>query len=324
MTIDTHPALIAFDAALAEVGVRNVLLADQIRGAFVRQIAAQQGEALYDGLTLDQVKDRLAVLGADDLRGLVVSLMIQARIANRAYQRRSKAAQHGEAVALADDDDDDDRPTLRGCIEAIKQAHDESLEGEHASARVMLRDVVADLEQIATQPAAAPQPVAQTDVPPVLVRDLAEIIGASVPAVCAALLECGRSPRSTNMAVGGEEAVAVAKRLAAAPAGVAGQAVAYRYPYRFRDIGETGAYEIVAHDVAVVMRLPRGEPLYTAPPARQALTDEVLLQLNYPNGYDGGMLLVGCDEELVAYARAVIAEFCRINGIGIEAGKDGG
>lgn len=45
---------------------------------------AQPAEPLYDGLTLDQVKERLAALEADDLRGLVVSLLIQQRIAERA------------------------------------------------------------------------------------------------------------------------------------------------------------------------------------------------------------------------------------------------
>ena len=41
--------------------------------------------------------------------------------------------------------------------------------------------------------------------------------------------------------------------------------VAYRYPYKFRDIGETGAYEYHSHDFAVVANMPVGEPLYTRP-----------------------------------------------------------
>ena len=55
---------------------------------------------------------------------------------------------------------------------------------------------------------------------PVLVRDLAEILGATVPEVCDALAECGVPRRSTNMAVSGLEAVAVAAMLkqAAEPA----------------------------------------------------------------------------------------------------------
>lgn len=48
---------------------------------------------------------------------------------------------------------------------------------------------------------------------PLLVRDLAEIAGTDVHSVCAALVELGHSPRSTNMAVTPDEAVAVAKRL---------------------------------------------------------------------------------------------------------------
>lgn len=48
---------------------------------------------------------------------------------------------------------------------------------------------------------------------PVLVRDLAEILGATVPEVCDALAECGGPRLSTNMAVSGEEALAVAAKL---------------------------------------------------------------------------------------------------------------
>jgi hypothetical protein len=47
-----------------------------------------------------------------------------------------------------------------------------------------------------------------------------------------------------------------------------GEPVAWRYKYKFRDIGETGAYEYHSHDFACVARLPEGEPLYTAPPAQ--------------------------------------------------------
>ncbi|CAB4158923.1 Domain of unknown function DUF551 [uncultured Caudovirales phage] len=43
--------------------------------------------------------------------------------------------------------------------------------------------------------------------------------------------------------------------------------VAWRYKYKFRDIGETGAYEYHSHDFACVARLPKGEPLYAAPVA---------------------------------------------------------
>lgn len=71
-------------------------------------------------------------------------------------------------------------------------------------------DEAGTLRVVLTPPA---QP--QSEPPPLLVRDLAEILGATVPVVCAALVAMGKPPRSTNMAVGGEEAVAVAKHLAA-------------------------------------------------------------------------------------------------------------
>lgn len=57
----------------------------------------------------------------------------------------------------------------------------------------------------------APQP----DMQPLLVRDLAELIGSTVPAVCKALEDLGTKPRrSTNAAVTPDEALAVARRLA--------------------------------------------------------------------------------------------------------------
>ena len=39
--------------------------------------------------------------------------------------------------------------------------------------------------------------------------------------------------------------------------------VAWRYKYRFKDIGETGAYEYHSHDFVVVTRFPKGDSLYT-------------------------------------------------------------
>lgn len=60
-----------------------------------------------------------------------------------------------------------------------------------------------------TVKASQPAPTQQ----PVLVRDLAEILGATVPEVCDALAECGGPRLSTNMAVSGEEALAVAAKL---------------------------------------------------------------------------------------------------------------
>lgn len=50
---------------------------------------------------------------------------------------------------------------------------------------------------------------------PVLVRDAAEVLGVSVPEVSAALVKLGQWPRSTNMAISGEELLAVAAALMA-------------------------------------------------------------------------------------------------------------
>lgn len=59
-------------------------------------------------------------------------------------------------------------------------------------------------------------PAAQEEtVPPVLVRDAAAVLGVGVPDVCNALRKLGRPERSTNMAISGEELVAVAERVAA-------------------------------------------------------------------------------------------------------------
>lgn len=59
-------------------------------------------------------------------------------------------------------------------------------------------------------PGCNPAPTQQ----PVLVRDLAEILGATVPEVCDELAECCGGPRrSANMAVSGVEALAVAAQL---------------------------------------------------------------------------------------------------------------
>lgn len=49
---------------------------------------------------------------------------------------------------------------------------------------------------------------------PLLVRDVAELIGSTVPDVCKALVQLGHGQRSTNAAVHPEEAIAVAKLLA--------------------------------------------------------------------------------------------------------------
>lgn len=53
-------------------------------------------------------------------------------------------------------------------------------------------------------------------VPPVLMRDVAELLGVTVRDVSAALVALGYRQRSTNMAIGGEEAVSVARHIRAA------------------------------------------------------------------------------------------------------------
>ena len=79
------------------------------------------------------------------------------------------------------------------------------------------------------QPAHATQAEAKTDDPVqvFLVRDVASLLGASVPDVCDALAELGYEPRrSTNAAISPDEAIAVAKRINPAP----GVPVAYGVP----------------------------------------------------------------------------------------------
>ena len=64
---------------------------------------------------------------------------------------------------------------------------------------------------------------------------------------------------------------------AAAKAGTAadvGEPVAWRWKYRFKDIGETGAYEYHSHHYAVIARIPKGEPLYTADQLAAAVAQE--------------------------------------------------
>lgn len=71
----------------------NMAVTAEMAGAIERHFGpVAPAEPLYDGLTLDQVKERLAALGADDLRGLVVSLLIQQRIAERAFSAARLAA----------------------------------------------------------------------------------------------------------------------------------------------------------------------------------------------------------------------------------------
>ena len=51
--------------------------------------------------------------------------------------------------------------------------------------------------------------------------------------------------------------------------------VAWRWPYQFKDIGETGAYEHHSHDFAVLAHMPKGEPLYTADALRDVLEQAI-------------------------------------------------
>ena len=59
------------------------------------------------------------------------------------------------------------------------------------------------------------QPAAQA-VAPVLVRDVAEVLGVSVAHINSALIVAGCAPRSTNMEISGEELLAVAAAVKAA------------------------------------------------------------------------------------------------------------
>jgi len=76
----------AFKHALAGGHIQDLYRLPQrcaARAALAQQAAAS-GDA-FEGLTLDQVKANLSLLKEDDLRGLVVSLLIQQRIAERAF-----------------------------------------------------------------------------------------------------------------------------------------------------------------------------------------------------------------------------------------------
>ena len=50
--------------------------------------------------------------------------------------------------------------------------------------------------------------------------------------------------------------------------------VAWRWPYKFKDIGETGAYEYHSHEFACLAHLPKGEPLYAHPPVPTAQPEQ--------------------------------------------------
>ena len=68
--------------------------------------------------------------------------------------------------------------------------------------------------------------------------------------------------------------------------------VAWRWKYKFRDIGETGAYEYHSHEFACLNHMPKGEPLYTRPPAREwvGLTDEEIWNVLQFRGYNSNTI----------------------------------
>lgn len=70
-----------------------------------------------------------------------------------------------------------------------------------------------DIQIVSAQAYVSDKPPAAQPVAPVLVRDAAEVLGATVPDVCTALEKLGGARRSTNMAISGEELLAVAAEL---------------------------------------------------------------------------------------------------------------
>lgn len=137
---------------------------------------------------------------------------------------------------------------------------------------------------------------------PVLVRDLAEILGATVPEVCDALAECGGPRRSTNMAVSGEEALAVAAQLKQAAEPVAFLANGTRFKMSFFENEDGPGTHVTCFEafekeldgrwVALVAaeddcHLKLTQPAPTQQPAQQAaesLTDEI----KWPKARDVG------------------------------------
>lgn len=99
------------------------------------------------------------------------------------------------------------------------------------------------------------------DCPPVLVRDLAEILGRAVPDVMSAFIVAGLAPHSPNMAVSGEDALAVAAVLK--------QQRHDCEPDAWMDAdGDLYATEPDKH------WCPPHTPLYAAPPKREPLSED--------------------------------------------------
>lgn len=107
--------------------------------------------------------------------------------------------------------------------------------------------------------------------PPVLVRDLAEILGRAVPDVMSAFIVAGLAPHSPNMAVSGEDALAVAailkqQRQDCEPFG-------YFRPEPF------GWTDCAPDDEGAI-------PLYAAPPKRDPLSDAEITAIRRSMPFD--------------------------------------
>jgi hypothetical protein len=82
------------------MGQGQVDVVDVYQWLFARQVpdSVAWQQSFYDGLSLDEVKARLELLSAEDLRGLVVSLLIQRRISEKYTPLR------GQWLDLSDED----------------------------------------------------------------------------------------------------------------------------------------------------------------------------------------------------------------------------
>lgn len=123
--------------------------------------------------------------------------------------------------------------------------------------------------------------------PPVLVRDLAEILGRAVPDVMSAFIVAGLAPHSPNMAVSGEDALAVAAVLK-----------------QQRQDCEPDAWmdadgDLYATEPDKNWCQPH-TPLYAAPPKREPLSVEEILRCPWDSSCNKRL-----SEALVDFARGV-------------------
>jgi hypothetical protein len=93
----------------------------------------------------------------------------------------------------------------RNCGQKGNMMNNQKNELDQPSSQVPEPRSNALVEELGPQPAPVQEPV--------LVRDVAEVLGVSVPEVSAVLVKLGQGPRSTNMAISGEELLAVAAEL---------------------------------------------------------------------------------------------------------------